>query len=748
MRRLFLLLGFPALLCPAQQPFTLQQVLSAPYALSLTASPVGARFAWVENAEGRRNIWVGGPNEPAHALTLYTEDDGQDLAALTWSGDGKMLAFTRGAETGAGGRPANPAHLQRPTPVEIFVSNLTGDPVRVAEGRSPRFTRDGKSILFVRGGQIWMTPLPLAKPVAKSGVEQRGLLEGVAALVGSVPTPEMAKQLVFDRGSASGLTLSPDGTLLAYISHRRTHSLLALFNLETHALSFPAASTGNDSAPSFSPDGHHVAWLREPFTDFPEFAAARVSANPWSVQVMDLLTGEARTLFAPEANKPGSVIPRMSTGEPRVFYTSNYRLLFFSEADGWVHLYSVNPSAPRNAVQLLTPGKFEVEDVTVSRDGRRVVYASNGSPEGAPGSQTDVDRRHLWEIDLTAAAPAPVAMTYKEFYGNIDTHPALAGEGSGELAFIDSSPDLPPYAAMAEPRGGGIMALHRDAVPEGYPEHLLVTPTQVIFPSAGTAPLQIHGQLFLPTGGGAGKRPAILFVHGGPKRQMLLGYPTMDYYSDAYAMNEYLVSRGYVVLSINYRCGIGYGLEFRQCEHAGADGAMEYNDVLGAAAFLRARTDVDTARIGIWGGSYGGYLTALALARNSDLFAAGVDFHGVHEWAVEDNAPEDWLHGPTWDRSTVPVEVAAMAHASSPMADVAKWRSPVLLIHGDDDPEVAYAQTPMLADALRARNVHVEELVLPDEVHDFILHKSWLAAYTAAAEFFDRMLKPAAVPVK
>ena len=76
------------------------------------------------------------------------------------------------------------------------------------------------------------------------------------------------------------------------------------------------------------------------------------------------------------------------------------------------------------------------------------------------------------------------------------------------------------------------------------------------------------------------------------------------------------------------------------------------------------------------------------------------------------------------------------------MADVAKWRSPVLLIHGDDDPEVAYAQTPMLADALRARNVHVEELIFPDELHGFLLHKDWLAAYQAAAAFFVRTLKP------
>jgi len=171
--------------------------------------------------------------------------------------------------------------------------------------------------------------------------------------------------------------------------------------------------------------------------------------------------------------------------------------------------------------------------------------------------------------------------------------------------------------------------------------------------------------------------------------------------------------------------------------HAGADGASEYADVLAAVKWLRARKDVDAKRIGIWGGSYGGYLTALALARNSDLFAAGVDFHGVHDWILEDNNA-DWLRGTNAEKDAI----AAKARASSPIADVAKWRSPVLLIHGDNDSNVAYDQTPMLADALRATHVRVEELIFPDEVHEFLLHKDWWAAYAAEADFFEKVLKP------
>lgn len=93
-------------------------------------------------------------------------------------------------------------------------------------------------------------------------------------------------------------------------------------------------------------------------------------------------------------------------------------------------------------------------------------------------------------------------------------------------------------------------------------------------------------------------------------------------------MNQFLANRGYIVLSVNYRSGMGYGMEFREALNYGATGGSEFNDVMGAGVYLRNRSDVDPQRIGLWGGSYGGYLTAMGLSRASDLFAAGVDMHG------------------------------------------------------------------------------------------------------------------------
>jgi dipeptidyl aminopeptidase/acylaminoacyl peptidase len=281
--------------------------------------------------------------------------------------------------------------------------------------------------------------------------------------------------------------------------------------------------------------------------------------------------------------------------------------------------------------------------------------------------------------------------------------------------------------------------LSEDLVPAVFPASRLVTPTHVTFRAPDG--VTVHGQLFKSATGDP-RRPGIVFVHGGPPRQMLLGWHYMFYYANSYAMNQYLAHLGYVVLSVNYRLGIGYGYDFHDPERAGARGASEYQDVLAAGKYLQTRPDVDPARIGIWGGSYGGFLTALALGRNSDVFAAGVDVHGVH------------------DRTAMPAEDVRIAAAvgdglsqqhvdellrvnweSSPAAWVGSWRSPVLLIHGDDDRNVRVEQTIDLAQRLRHAGVPFEELILPDEIHDFLLYRNWLKAHSATAEFFERKLK-------
>ena len=260
-----------------------------------------------------------------------------------------------------------------------------------------------------------------------------------------------------------------------------------------------------------------------------------------------------------------------------------------------------------------------------------------------------------------------------------------------------------------------------------------MVPKQVTFKSSDG--LTIHGQLFVPKNQ-TGRGPALIFTHGGPSRQMLLGFHYMYYYHNAYAENQYLASLGYTVLSVNYRLGIMYGHDFHQPPNSVWRGASEYNDVMAGAQYLESLPNVDPQRMGLWGGSYGGFLTAMGLARNSDIFKAGVDFHGVHDWSMFLSRWED-------DANAAPdlKEAQKLAFSSSPDSSIDHWRSPVLLIHGDDDRNVPFNQTVDLVQRLKKQGVAYEEIIYPDEIHDLLLWKDWVNSYKAAGRFFDQKLK-------
>jgi dipeptidyl aminopeptidase/acylaminoacyl peptidase len=320
--------------------------------------------------------------------------------------------------------------------------------------------------------------------------------------------------------------------------------------------------------------------------------------------------------------------------------------------------------------------------------------------------------------------------------------PTFTGDGN-TIAFISASSTRPPLPCVKAIAGGNARLIGEDRIPRDFPTTKLVTPKQVTFKSPDG--LTIHVELFEHTSTlkNVIKKPAVIYVHGGPPRQMLLGWHYSDYYSNAYAMNQYLASRGFIVLAVNYRLGIGYGYEFHNPEKAGRAGASEYIDIKAAGDWLASQPNVDSKRIGIYGGSYGGYLTALALGKNSDLFAAGVDIHGVHDMTID--RTQNILYPDKFERAPDANAAAKVMWESSPAAYVNSWKSPVLFIHGDDDRNVRFNQTTDLVARMRKANVQFETLVIPDDTHHFMMYRNQMRVNRAAAEFLERVLKPVAV---
>jgi len=674
---------------PAQsQNFTLQQALSAPFASDLVASPQLGRLAWVENQQGRRNLWMaksdGSGKYVSKQLTSYDQDDGQEMYQIAWTPDAERLIYVRGGDSEFLGRPdPNPALAPDGVAQNIWLIAATGgEPRKLGEGYGPVVSPAGDQVAFLSHGQIWAVDLG--------------------------PDAAKAKPLLHLRGDISELVWAPDAHAIAFVSERTDHSFIGVYDLRAKTLVYLDPGTENDAKPVWSPDSRRIAFIRVPGSPQSPPTDHR-TASPWSIRVSDAATGEGHSVWKPVEGRGTA-----STEIPgaKLFWTADNYLVFPWEVDGWSHLYSI-PASGGKAL-LLTPGGFEVEDVSLATDHKNIFYASN---------QQDIDRRHIWTAAASGGKPKPLTSGI-----SIEVAPV---EAEHLVAILHSDEHTPLRPALLN-SDGQLQELAPELIPDTYPGAKFVKPEQVLFPAADG--LQLHGQLFLPSDANDGKRhPALVFFHGGSRRQMLLGFHTMQYYSNAYAMNQYLASLGYIVLSVNYRSGIGYGLDFREALHYGRDGASEFNDILGAGNYLRSRPDIDPVRIGVWGGSYGGFLTALALARASDMFAAGVDMHGVHQW----QRPASWHPSPDPE---VDARTLKTAWESSPMSSIATWRSPVLLIQGDDDRNVPFSQTVSLARALKKQGVEFEELVFPDEIHGFLLQRSWLAAYTAEADFFQRHL--------
>jgi dipeptidyl aminopeptidase/acylaminoacyl peptidase len=661
----------------------------------LTAAATGARIAWTFNERGARNIWVAnGPDFAARKLTNYDTDDGQELTSVSISPDGKYVIYVRGGDHGSNFDSSvgvNPTLSPSQPKVQVWTVPFTGgEPKLLGDGDDPTISPKSDRVVFVKDRGIWSAPI-----------------DGSAA----------AKRFFYARGDSGDLQWSPDGSRLAFVSGRGDHSFIGVYTNDSTPVLYLTPSTSRDSSPRWSPDGKRIVFVRRPGAGGVPEPILEQRPQAWALWTADATSGEGQERWKSPFTLRGSL--PTTHGETNLHWAAAGRIVFLSYMDGWPHLYSIDEKGGEPL--LLIPGNYMAEYISISPDRRYLVFAGN-----AGSDDDDIDRRHVVKVPVDKADP--VVLTPGK---GLEWTPFVTGDGKS-VAFIGATPQRPPMPMVLSVGGGKPKVLAQDRMPSDFPTTQLVTPRKVVYKAPDG--IEVHGQLFEGSNGVA-KKPAIIYVHGGPPRQMLLGWHYSDYYSNAYAENQLLASRGYVVLSVNYRLGIGYGHAFHRPPNAGVQGAAEYQDVKAGAEYLQRLPQVDPNRIGIYGGSYGGFLTALALARDSQLFAAGVDIHGVHNWTAE---RAQALLENRYEKPPDVQRALDVAWQSSPVSSIAKWKSPVLLIHGDDDRNVRFSQTTDLVRRLDKAGVQYEEIVIPDDTHHFMRHANILKVDAAIVDFFDK----------
>jgi dipeptidyl aminopeptidase/acylaminoacyl peptidase len=680
----------PRIAAAAPAPYSVDDVLSAPFVDGLAVSPHRDALVWTVHERGARNVvvWVGGE---AREVTHVTDDDGQEIDAAQLTPDDTAVVYARGgAGQDGGGDNPNPSSPAKRVERRILLTSLaTGATTDIGIGSEPTVSPRGDRLAWINAqSQISVASLSTADA-------------GKTWTVGTAETPFHV------RGTVDGPVWSPDGTRLAFTNSRSDHAFVGIYTLGATNVVFAAPGFFSDGSPAWSKDGSRIAFVRQPGSppnvspyDDPALLA------PWSIVVADGRTGAGGVVWTASRGR-GSEFS-IADGVQPIWWSDAGDLAFVWERDGWRHLYALRGAS--GTPHLLTPGAFDIEQISAGANGTDLVYTSN---EG------DLDSRHVWRVAFRGGHERRVSSGPSNQWSPVD----LASNAS---AYVDASYATPGTVTIATPNGV-TTELPVAPIPTTFPK-TFVKPRIVVFHAPDG--LAIHGQLFVPRGGG--RHPALIFVHGGPERQMLATFHYFEAYTNFYEINQLLVSRGFEVLSVNYRSGIMYGHDFYEAPKRGYFGASEYQDVLAGARVLRSRSEVDPHRVGIYGLSYGGYLTALALARNSDIFKVGADQSGVHDWrAIVDSWTGHEVGTPTQ---------RAIAYAASPIASLRTWRSPVYLSQGDDDRNVPFSQGVELANALEVRGIEVRLSVVPDELHEFTVYAHNLARFTETVDFLTAHL--------
>lgn len=690
--------------------------------------------------------FLPGSQAVAGPLTINQLLDIRHPSNPLWSPDGRHVAYL----------------WDRCDVVNLYVANADGQGsprpmTRFAVGKvtDPFWSADGSSLYFVEDGKLWSVNAEGASPT-----EVWPLPSGSS---GVTPSPDRTQVAVEVSGDDGGRTLLVM-TLATKASHPVTHNKGLIYSIR------------------WSPDGQHLAFIGDGkiiphdvspaysgaklvYRD-PEFVPGRLYVVPveggkpvalgnnesmfeeiaWAgnarlayeresadfkdrmIVIADIESGQEHILHTDHEAQFWSLPEGEAGGEPLPSPDGKWIAYISDATDDWDHLYVVATDGGE-PVQL-TSGRSEAWRPAWSHDSQALAFDT--SEFDHPG-----DRR-IGIVTVGADAKRP-SVQYVTSLEGTNTEPAWSPDDT-KLVYQhtdwQNSADL--YTMTLS--GPGAVTRLTNSMPADLDKSLLVRPQYVSFPGADGTP--VPGWLFVPKNlDRTKKHAAIVWIHGDGINQNYDGWHIQRNYAVYYSFHQYLLQQGYVVFAPDYRGSIGYGTKWRSAVYMDV-GGKDAEDASRAGDYLKTLPYVDGNRIGVWGLSYGGFFTLIAVTRHPLLFRSGVDVAGVVDYTMYYNDPYhgDW----TASRIGTPEQNPQVYANASPISHIGELQRPLLILHGTADVNVPFIESVRLIDeALKAQKGNlITFMMYPGEFHYFSREQVLGDAWRRVDEFFASTLSP------
>jgi dipeptidyl aminopeptidase/acylaminoacyl peptidase len=675
---------------------------------------------------------------PKGRLTMEAFLHAQWIYQPAWSPDGRYVAYVADdwvrqniyVAPAAGGAPIRVSDSP----------NFIGNPSFNSAGEAPTWAPDSRALLYAQDGDLFVTSVPDAKilrltDTAESETGARFSPDGAQIAFSKGGdlyvlnhTSGTIRQLTRERRGDGGIVWSPDGQWIAFSSGASV-AVAWSPDYSGSLVSYHWRKPGPRDVGIVSSSGGPVRWMAasaeyESFADWaPDSRSMLVERRSADVKDRALLvtTIDGTSVQQIYAQHDDKFLP--SNDQHARFSPDGRTIAFTSDGDGWNHLYLVRPDG--TGLRQLTTGSYEVSFPSWSPDGKRLLFCS---------TEHGTEQRHAYTVDVDSSRRTRLTTA-----AGVNTAAALAPDGRQYL-FLRSDPTNVPDVWVGSIPPGGEPRRLTDAMPSSLRKYEWQTPQIVTFPSEvdGT---QIKAQLFVPRGLEKGRTyPAIIHTHQAAiYQEVYLGPGPQKDNVAWYGFNQRLAQEGYVVLNVDYRGSYGYGRDFRVGDYRDL-GGNDARDVISAIAYLRSLGYVDTNRLGVYGMSYGGHMVLSLLTKFPNAFRAGVDIAGVADFLLNYES----LYGP-WilGRLGTPEQNPEAYRNASAINFIEQLKSPLLILHGTNDPNVTVLQSIMLVDRLLKAGKTFEFEIYPGEIHFFTKRRSWVDAFGKIEKFFDEHVRRA-----